>query len=93
MQPAPRGRHPWVMARRADDLARDLLARATCVAAAGDERIYLAVVAGGVPARSIARAAGLSHTAVNKLLRRVENRRDHPEVDDRLSRLETEIAA
>lgn len=93
MEPAPRGRYEWHKARRADGLARDLLALATGVAAARDEGIYLAVIAGGVPARAVARAAGLSHTAVNKLLRRVENRRDHPEVDDRLSRLETEIAA
>jgi hypothetical protein len=58
-----------------------------------DERIYLTVVACGSPVRAVARVSGLSHTAVRKVLLRVEERREDPAFDRRLGAIEMEIAA
>lgn len=57
------------------------------------EAVYLAAVSAGVGARRLACAAGVSHVAIIKMCRRVEDARDDPIVDARLCRLEQEIAA
>ncbi len=92
MSGAARGLRSRAIGRANDTLARDVLARVPDVVGR-DERIYVAVVGGGAPARAVARAAGISHVAVMKTLRRVEDLRDDPAVDRRLTRIEMEIAA
>ena len=50
--------------------------------------VYLAVTAGGVPGRQVARVAGLHHRQVQRALAQIEDRRDDPAFDAFLSRLE-----
>jgi len=55
--------------------------------------IYLAIVSFDVEQNAIARALGLDPMAVNRALRRVEDRRDDARFDRSLNRLEQELAA
>jgi DNA-binding CsgD family transcriptional regulator len=55
--------------------------------------IYLAVVAYGCPQRAVARALGVSHVAVLKQVRRVEDERDDPALDRWLDRMERRLVA
>jgi hypothetical protein len=96
------GRHGVPLARvvappsPADQAAVALASRgladptAARVAAARREALYLAVTVCGRPGRSVARAAGLHHRAVQKALAAVEDKRDDPQVDRALG--ETEVA-
>lgn len=50
--------------------------------------IYLTVMCLDVPLSQAAKAAGVSKQAVSKALRRIEDQRDDPDFDGKLTRLE-----
>jgi hypothetical protein len=63
----------------------------TRVTAARHEAIYIAVVILGRGHRSVARVAGVSHTAVNKAVAAVEDRRDDPRFDRSLDQIQLQL--
>lgn len=67
------------------------LLRARPVAEARRVGLYLAVVAFNRPGREIARVVGVSHEAVRKALRLVEDKRDDEAFDAWLATLEQEL--
>lgn len=54
---------------------------------------YVAVTGCGVAGNSLARAAGLARYGIQKALRSIEDRRDDPQYDSWLARIEQEIGA
>lgn len=75
--PTPRGRPPG--ARRKAVEARHAA-------------IYLAVTAFGRPIRAVSRVAGLPHQVTGRIVRRIEDARDDPRVDQFLTALEGELS-
>jgi hypothetical protein len=55
--------------------------------------VYLAATAGNLGTRLTARVSGLSPPGVLYAVRAIEDRRDNPQFDARLSRLEQELMA
>lgn len=52
---------------------------------------YLAVIAGDLPGRHVARAAGMTHQAVRKGLARIEDAREAGQLDRRLEQLQADL--
>jgi hypothetical protein len=61
------------------------------VAACRHEAIYLAVTVFGRPHRSLARVAGVSHAAINKAVRTVEEGREDEDYDSDLASIEQQL--
>lgn len=61
------------------------------ISEARQEAIYLAAVRFGISLRKIAQSLGVSHEAVRKAIRAVEDRRDRDDCDRRLDELEIEL--
>lgn len=80
-------------ARESTRAAGEVLQRCSGLALSPPEAVYLAVVGAGLSARAVARAVGRSHVGVIKAVRQLEDLRDNPHVDDRLSALEMELFA
>ncbi len=69
----------------------DEIERLRAIAAARHEALYLASTVFGRGPRSLARAVGLSHTAVAKAVAAVEDRRSDPKVDRMLDEAELQL--
>lgn len=55
--------------------------------------LYLAVTVDDVPVRHVARAEGLAHSGIQRTLARIEDRRDDPEFNAFMDRLEGAYAS